>query len=177
MAILKNLLIDGASKIGAPIIKKVLQNQLGDVKSDTLAGKFVEEIASKVGVEPEELETVEPETLETAIKDTERQAPEIIDLWKKGLDAQFDLLKSDEKFGGFNVFWRAGWMYLLGAFWIWRIVLVPTINAYGIPLEGIDIAVLATLTGWFMALYMGGHTLKEIGKNVSNSLKKRRGDQ
>jgi len=28
-----------------------------------------------------------------------------------------------------------------------------------------------------MALYMGGHTLKEIGKNVSNSLKKRRGDQ
>jgi hypothetical protein len=31
-------------------------------------------------------------------------------------------------------------------------------------IEMIDIATLMTLTSWFMALYMGGHTVKDLGR-------------
>lgn len=174
MSAIVGMIASVAAKVGAPIIKNVLQKQLGDNLAGTLAGTIVDTVASKAGVEPEEIETVDEKDLEVAVNETEEQMPEVIALWQKGVEAQFDLLKSDEKFGFFNIFWRAGWMYLLGLFWIWRIVIVPITNAYGVPIEGVDIAVLATLTGWFMALYMGGHTLKEIGKNVADSVKSRR---
>lgn len=176
MSAVVGMLAGVAAKVGVPIIKSILQKQLGDNLAGTLAGKVIDTVASKAGVEPEEIETVDDKDLECAVTETETQMAEVIELWQKGVEAQFDLLKSDEKFGFFNVFWRAGWMYLLGVFWIWRIMIVPVTNAYGIPIEGVDIAVLATLTGWFMALYMGGHTLKEIGKNVADSVKRHRGE-
>lgn len=178
MSTIAGMLAGIAAKVGAPTIKGILQKQLGDNLDGTLAGKIVNMVADKAGVEPEAIETVDEKGLESAVQETETEMPEVIELWQKGVEQQFDLMKSDEKLGSFNVFWRAGWMYLLGLFWIWRIVIVPAINAYGVPLEGIDVAVLATLTSWFMALYMGGHTLKELGKNVAESVKiRRRGDE
>ena len=40
-------------------------------------------------------------------------------------------------------------------------------------IEMVDLATLMTLTSWFMALYMGGHTVKDLGKNVIDAVLKR----
>lgn len=176
MSFLVTVLASVAAKVGAPIIKGVLQKHLGDSLAGTLAGQVVDQIAAKAGVPVEELETLPEEELELAVKETEANAPEIIELWRQGVEGQFQLLQQDSQHGFFNVFWRAGWMYLLAAFWLWRIVIVPILDARGFAIEGVDYAHLLTLTGWFMALYMGGHTLKEIGKNVTNAVSRRKGD-
>ncbi|MBX8828080.1 hypothetical protein HBA93_20970, partial [Ochrobactrum sp. SFR4] len=87
----------------------------------------------------------------------------MIALWSQGLTGQFALLEAETKQGGWVSAWRWGWMYLLGFFWIWRIVLLPIVNAsFGSSIETIDLAVLLTLTAWFISLYMGGHTVKEL---------------
>ena len=39
----------------------------------------------------------------------------------------------------------------------------------------IDSATLMTLTGWFISLYMGGHTVKEIGRQAVEAVKTWRG--
>jgi len=67
-----------------------------------------------------------------------------------------------------------GWMYLLAGFWIWRILIVPVLGGFGLHVEAVDFGVLLTLTSWFMGLYMGGHTVKELGKNVAGVMMKRR---
>jgi hypothetical protein len=37
-------------------------------------------------------------------------------------------------------------------------------------IEMVDLATLMTLTSWFMALYMGGHTVKDLGRNVIDAV-------
>lgn len=177
MAFLTSMLAGVAAKVGATTVKAILQKHLGNNLAGTLAGKVVDEIAVKAGVPVEELEMLPEKELGAAIKETETVSPELIELWRQGVDGQFQLLQQDGNHGFFNVFWRAGWMYLLAGFWLWRIVIVPIIDARGFNIEAVDYAHLLTLTGWFMALYMGGHTLKEIGKNVTDVVSRRRGDE
>jgi hypothetical protein len=54
-------------------------------------------------------------------------------------------------------------MYLLGFFWTWNIVLLHVANAiWKVALPPVPFDQLLALTGIFMALYMGGHTLKDV---------------
>lgn len=164
-----------AADVGAPIVKKLVEERLGGA-GGRIAGKVIDEIAAKAGVEPRELPDADPEILREAIVETEAQMPELIDLWSKGLDGQFALLQADTKEGFWQSFWRWGWMYLLALFWIWRIVVLPVVNwritrvDHGLPIEAIEFGVLLTLTGWFISLYMGGHTLKAIGGQIADAV-------
>jgi hypothetical protein len=59
--------------------------------------------------------------------------------------------------------WRPAWMWLLAFIWTYALVLRPLVNAsLGASIEGIDLSVLMTLTGAYLALYMGGHTAMNI---------------
>lgn len=67
--------------------------------------------------------------------------------------------------------WRPAMMWLIAFFWLWSIVLAPLVNAFvptfGLPAPPYEM--LMGLSTLYLALYMGGHTLKAVygGKAAS----------
>ncbi|PWV97725.1 hypothetical protein DFR52_106250 [Hoeflea marina] len=177
MSALAAILAGIAAEVGAPLIRKILEPKIG-AAGGALAETVIKTIAEKAGVEPETLPEIEPSELEKAVRETEAEAPELIALYAAGLEGQFKLLASETREGFWPSAWRYGWMYLLAIFWIWRILIGPIVNQQiisggGALIDMIDLATLLTLTSWFMALYMGGHTIKDFGKNVIDAVLKR----
>ena len=170
MSAIAAIIATAAARVGAGMVQTVIGNRIGgsagQVAGD-LAGTVIDTVARKAGVAPDALSDLDPGTLDDAVRQTETAMPELIALWQAGLEGQFALLRAETKQGGLAAFWRYGWMYLLALFWIWRILVLPIVNArLTIPVEAVDFGVLLTLTSWFMALYMGGHTVKSLGKSA-----------
>ncbi|WP_306050126.1 hypothetical protein [Oceaniradius stylonematis] len=165
-----------AAEIGATTVKRLIEQRAGKGAAE-IAGTVIDVVATKAGVparELPELVSTDRKRVEEAVMAAEADGPELLELWSRGLEGQFALMQAETREGFWRSFWRWGWMYLLAIFWIWRIVVLPIANAYAVvPIETIDVAVLLTLTSWFMGLYMGGHTLKELGKNVAALAKER----
>jgi hypothetical protein len=182
MSVLAGILAGIAAKVGAPIIKGILEQTVGGQVSE-IGGKVIDEIAAQAGVARDQLEaTIElhPESINAIVKETEADMPRLIALWQTGLQGQFALLQAETAKGGLDSAWRWGWMYLLGFFWAWLIVIVPVLNLF-MRLSGsaatlemiVTISTVLTLTSWFIALYMGGHTLKELGTNIRDAFSAR----
>ena len=163
-----------AAKIGAPIVKSIIEKKIGGVTGD-LAGSVIDAVAEKAGVAPEQLSTAPVTRIEEAVRQVEAEAPEMIALWEAGLKGQFELLQAETREGFGPSAWRWGWMYLLAVLWVCAFLVVPVLKAFGIALDPIDRATLMTLTGWFISLYMGGHTVKEIGRQAVEAVKTWRG--
>lgn len=177
MSAIASILVGVAAEVGAPLIKRVLENRFGKASGE-LAETVIKSVAEKAGAEPIELDALEPADLKKAVLATEAEMPELIALYATGLEGQFALLQAETREGFWQSFWRYGWMYLLAIFWIWRIIVAPIVNQRlgsggGVMIEMVDLATLMTLTSWFMALYMGGHTIKDFGKNVIEAVLKR----
>lgn len=175
---LTSILIGMAVDVGAPMVKDILERKFGP-GSGQLADAVIKSIANQADTTPQQLPEVatkSPEVVRDAIVITEGIAPELIGLYTKGLEGQFALLSAESAEGPLQSGWRWGWMYLLAFFWIWLIVLLPIVNALlqalgsGVRIESIGAAVLLTLPSWFIALYMGGHTVKELGKNALDAI-------
>ncbi len=122
-------------------------------------------------MEPEALPQVDQHKLESAVLGVEMSAPELIALYQAGLAGQFALLQAEQAEGFWQSAWRWGWMYLLAFFWTCAFLLFPLCRLFGFDLDPIDTATLGTLTGWFISLYMGGHTVKELGKQAVEAVK------
>jgi hypothetical protein len=170
MSAIASILVGVATEVGAPLVKRILEKRFGKASGE-LAETVIKTVAEKAGAEPIDLEALKPADLKEAVLATEAEMPELIALYTAGLEGQFALLQAETREGFWQSFWRYGWMYLLAIFWIWRIIVAPIVNqrlgsASGLMIEMIDVATLMTLTSWFMALYMGGHTIKDFGKNV-----------
>lgn len=163
-----------AAKIGAPIIKSIIEKKIGGVSGD-LAGAVIGAVAEKAGVAPEQLSAAPMSKIEEAVRQVEAEAPEMIALYEAGLKGQFELLQAELQEGFWQSAWRWGWMYLLAFLWVCAFLLFPVLKAFGIALDPIDSATLMTLTGWFISLYMGGHTVKEIGRQAVEAVKTWRG--
>lgn len=163
---LETILISVAAKVGAPLVKSILEKKIGG-KTGELAADVIDKVAESLDVEPAaipDLAASHPEHVEDAVKTVEADAPEMIELWTRGLDGQFALLQAEIREGPWQSGWRWGWMYFLGLLWAYALVLQPLIRLR-VPIDPIDIGTLLTLTGWFLALYMGGHTLKALGES------------
>jgi len=172
---LETILIAVAAKVGAPLVKSILEKKIGG-KAGEIGGAVIDAIAGKAGAAPEDLPKLPPGELEDAVRQVEAEAPELIELWAQGLSGQFALLQAEQKEAWYQSAWRWGWMYLLALFWVWRIMIAPYVNwhlrrLYDSAPELIDYAILLTLTGWFISLYMGGHTLKELSKNAIDAMR------
>lgn len=169
-AILAGMALD----FGAPMVVNILRGKFGDVTGN-LAESVIDTIANEAGVKVDDLSDFardNPELIGTAIQRAEALTPEMVSLYSAGLQGQFLLAQAEQKKGGLASAWRWGWMYLLGFFWLWTLIIVPLVNA--IVKSTIDVPpldILLTLTSWFIALYMGGHTLKELGKNAIDAVK------
>lgn len=154
-----------ASQIGAPLIRQVLSSRLGDRNAE-LATSVAEAVARRAGVGVGELERLAEENqprMVDAVRETEAMMPEMIALYAQGLERQNALLQSEQKGPWWGWAWRPFMMWLLAFLWLWNIVILHVANAiWRIALPPTDFTSLLSLTGLYMALYMGGHTLKDL---------------
>ena len=154
-----------ATQIGAPLIRRVLSNRIGAQNAD-LATSVVEAVAKRAGVGVPDLGALaekDPPRMIDAVRQTEAMMPELVAVYAQGLEGQFALLKAEGKGPWWGWAWRPFMMWLLAFLWLWNIVLLHVANAiWKIALPPTDAATLLGLTSVYMALYMGGHTLKDF---------------
>lgn len=158
-------LLSVATSIGAPLVRQVLSNRIGAQNAD-LATSVVEAVAKRAGVGVPDLDRFadeNPSRMVDAVRETEAMMPEMIALYAQGLEGQFALLKAEGKGPWWGWAWRPFMMWLLAFLWLWNIVILHVANAiWKIALPPTDAATLLGLTSVYMALYMGGHTLKDF---------------
>lgn len=176
-AALVTLLAPVAARLGAELVGRVLGERFGPAGGE-LVELVIGEIADQAGVAPAELAALPEAEISDAVDRTEDKMPELIALWSRGLDGQFALLQAETAQGGWAAAWRWGWMYLLGVMWFVRLMVVPIVdNMTGADMAAdIDMSVMLTLTSWFIGLYMGGHTLKELGRSAVEAVRASRGE-
>lgn len=154
-----------ASQIGAPLVRRVLSNRIGAQNAD-LATSVVEAVAKRAGVGVPDLDRFadeNPTRMVDAVRETEAMMPEMVALYAQGLEGQFALLQTEQKGPWWGWAWRPFMMWLLAFLWLWNIVALHVANAvWKIALPPTDSATLLGLTSVYMALYMGGHTLKDF---------------
>lgn len=157
-------LLDAARHIGAPLLTRVLERKIGGANT-RLASEVIDAVARRAGVGTDQLEQVaddNPSRLVDAMRETEAMMPEMIALYAQGLEGQFALLQAEGKGPWWGWAWRPFMMWLLAFLWFWNIVALHVANAiWKIALPPTDAATLLGLTSVYMALYMGGHTLKD----------------
>ncbi len=160
-----------ALQSGLPIIEKLLSRKLGD-KGGQLAAEVLRAIAGRAGVPPDDVELLvdvdKPRILD-AMREVEKQSPELIALYAAGVQGQFDLLQAEQADSAWTRAWRPGGMYLILFLWAWNVVILHVCNAvFKIALPPAPFDALGWLTGVYCSLYMGGHTIKDvIGKWVT----------
>jgi len=157
-------LISLAAQFGTPIVKRILADKIGP-RGAELAEDVLTRIAGGAGVEIAALEDAAadmPDLVGAAMVDVEAMAPELISLYAQGLEGQYALQQAELKKEHWIAWvWRPGWMILLGLFWLWTLIVAHLINAvmkWALPTHP---DILMALTGVFLALYMGGHTIKD----------------
>lgn len=162
------ILAEAAIKSGATLIGKILSQKLGD-QDGNLATEVLIAIAKKAGVAPDDLEVVhdkDPGRVVDAIRKVEYDAPELVALYASEVQLQMAALQAEQGGPAWMRAWRPIWMYLLGFLWLWNLVLLHVLNAvFKIALPPQQLTDLLALTGLFLSLYMGGHTvLRALGK-------------
>jgi len=163
MSVIGALILEAAGKLALPFVKKIIGEKLG---GEGLAGDLIDIIAQKLGLPAEKLPGAEPATLEKALVEVE---PMAADMLAKHIESQrlaTELQQAEIANGPVWAWaWRPGWMWLLGLFWLYGLMLRPIVNAaFGAEIEPVDLSILMALTGAYLALYMGGHTVKDAVK-------------
>jgi len=163
--VLASILIDAAAKVGAPIVKQLLEKYVGGTASE-IGGVVIDTIAGKAGVTPEALPSLPAKDLEAVVVATEAETPQLVAAWvEQQREAnRLMLAEMDKSESWWTWAWRPAWMWFLGFLFLFRLVLVPIADAaLGSDIAAaVDLSTMMTLTAWFMGLYMGGHTLKDL---------------
>ena len=161
------ILADMALKAGLPFVDKLLRRKLGD-RDGQLVGQVVTAIAARAGLRPDELETVAdttPGRVIEAMRAVEASTPDMIAAYDRDLQLQLATLEAEQDEPVWMRAWRPAGMYLLGFLWLWNSVLLHVANAVWMTaLPPMPFTDLIQLSGLYMALYMGGHTVKDVVK-------------
>jgi hypothetical protein len=157
-----------ALQSGLPLIEKLLSKKIGD-QGGALATAVISAIATRAGVQPdavEDLAATTPGKVIEAMREVERASPELLAAYDRDLQLQLATLEAEKGDPAWMRAWRPGWMYLLGFLWLWNLVILHVANAvWKIALPPLPTTDLLALTGLFLSLYMGGHTvLRALGK-------------
>lgn len=162
--VLASILIEAATRVGAPIVKQLLEQHVGGTAGE-IGGMIIDAIAGNAGVAPDALPSLPAKDLEAAVAAVEAETPHLVAAW---VDQQREanrlmLAELDRSESWWTWAWRPAWMWFLGFLFLFRLVLVPIADAIlGSDIAAaVDLSTMMTLTAWFMGLYMGGHTLKD----------------
>ena len=162
MSALAAILAGVAARVGAPLVKELLERHVGGTGA-AIGGAVIDAIAGKAGVQPEALPGLPAEKLEAAVRAVEGETPELVAAWARQQELANELMRAEmDKGPAWSWAWRPLTMWLICFLWLWSLVLVPLVNAVlgsGVPLH---LPELSWLTTAYMALYMGGHTAKEL---------------
>ena len=164
MSALAAILLDAASSLAVPVIKRILTEKLGGQVGD-IAGKVIDAIAEKAGVAPEALPGLPEKQVQEAIVAAEPVAADILVQHVESQRLANELMQAELDKGGplWTWGWRPMWMWLLAALWTYAFMGRPLANAaFGWSIEALDTGVLMTVTTVYVGLYMGGHTIKDI---------------
>lgn len=168
-----SILIGAAAKAGAPIVKGILEKQLGGTAGE-IGGTVIDAIAEKAGVAPEKIPSLPESQIEAAVLAVEQQSPELIlahvEAQKEANRLQLAEMSKESSFGWM---WRPAGMWLMLVCVAWLMFLRPLFNAllWGlgstVQVEiGLDIANFLTIFTIYVGLYMGGNTLIRTVKKV-----------
>lgn len=154
-----------AAKIGAPILGRILNDTLGSANG-ALAGEVITAVARRAGVPVDQLDALveadEPRVVD-AVREVERMSPEMIALYARGLEFQLAQAQAERSEPLFARAWRPAGMYMLGLLWLWNAIILHVCNAiWKIALPQMPFEALMQISGLYMGLYMGGHTVKDL---------------
>lgn len=178
--------MDGLSGIllglGGKALSGIIAKRFGDDMGE-LAKAALEALGQAFGVAPEpaaiekkitEVQAADPKQAEGLVRWAEGAIAQDLlaeaEVWKAANESQRmanGLLQAQLKEGGAAGAWLWLWQYFLMAAWAWSLVVVHLVNA-GVRLLGgaaipvPDLTILMTLTGAYLALHMGGHTVLEL---------------
>lgn len=157
--------------IGAPLLKRIVE-ETAPKPFDKIGSLAIDVIAEKIGADPTPESIVasyqsDPDVVTQQILALE-QDPNVIlagveqqRLTNELLLAEMDASKPKEPWWVWA--WRPAGMWGLGVLWFWSIIGLHVLNAiFKIKLPQPDLQVLLALSGLYMTLYMGGHTLKDF---------------
>lgn len=162
MSALAAVLAGVATRVGAPIVKELLERHVGGAGA-AIGGAVIDAIAGKAGVDPAALPGLPAEQLDKAVLEVEAETPELVAAWARQQELANDQMRAEMDKGPFwNWAWRPLTMWLIGILWFWSLVLAPALNAALGAAVPLHLSELIWLTTAYMALYMGGHTAKEI---------------
>lgn len=155
-----------AAQAGLPFLKSILSRKLGDA-GGRLAGAVVDKIAAQAGVPDaaglEALVATTPGRVIEAMKAVEMEGPDMVGVYLEEAETRAAMLAAEEDEPLWVRAWRPLGMYGLGFLWIWNIVLLHLANAiFKIALPPVDFNILIQISGLYMGLYMGGHTVKDL---------------
>ncbi len=156
-------ILSSAVRTGSSIVKDIVSSQLGPTIGG-LAGTVVDTIAETLGVKPEDIPSANPADIDAAVISADEN-PEILKLYVEQQKLTNDLLKTEmgKSESLWTWAWRPAWMWFLMLVWFYALIAAPLASGItGISLEIPDLGVLVSLTITFLALYMGGHTAKDI---------------
>lgn len=172
-------------QLGGAALSKIIAKRFGPDMAE-IANVALEALGEAFGVEPK------PEAIEKRIDEVrarpngdveagnavtwaEAKVSDRIlaeaELWKQvnvQQEQAIELLKAQMEEGGLAGAWLWLWQYFLMFVWAWSLVLVHLVNAGARllgganPLPAPDLTILMTLTGAYLALHMGGHTVLEL---------------
>lgn len=166
MSAIASILIGVAAKVGAPIVKGLLEKHLGGTAGQ-VGGAVIDAIADRAGVTVDELEHLPEPELEAAVAAVEEDSPELIAaLLESQRQANELMLAEMQKDSAFGWMWRPAGMWMMLAVFGWLAMGRPIVNAFlwtvtpGVQIEaGIDWPNFLGIFGIYATLYMGGNTL------------------
>jgi hypothetical protein len=161
-----SVLVSLAVQAGLPLVEKILTRKLGP-QNGALASDVIRAVASRAGAAPEELETLAtttPGRVIEAMRAVESgDAADKVALYVAETEARLAMFAAEQDGPVWVSAWRPAGMYLLGFLWLWNIVLLHVANAiWKIALPPVGFDVLVQISGLYMGLYMGGHTVKDL---------------
>lgn len=156
-----------AAKVGAPLIKGLVEKHAGPI-AGSVTGAVLEAIASKLGVPADEIPNASPAAIERAVVEVEAESADVIAAWSEQQRLANELMTAEMTTEPVWTWaWRPAWMWLLAFLWTYGLVIRPLVNAaLGSSIEVLDLGTLMTLTGVYVGLYMGGHTVKDVAQKL-----------
>lgn len=166
MSAIAAILIEAAARVGAPILKDLLQKQIGGTAGE-IGSVVVDAVASRAGVTVDDIASADPSVLDEAVRKTEADLPQIL---VQQLQIQREsnklMLAEMQKDTGFGWLWRPAGMWMMLAGVAWYVVAAPLLNAM---LEAVGSTVtiaqpvtfneFVTVFMTYAGLYMGGNTV------------------
>jgi len=140
-----------------------------------LADEVLSAIAEQIGVPVDQLDQAaidQPPAVVDALRNVEARTPELIALYAAGLELQKAQIEAETDEPIWMRAWRPGGMYMIGFLWLWNVVILHVANAaWKTALPPVPFEQLIQLSGLYMGLYMGGHTVKDALSKWSGAAK------